>query len=89
MSERIGDGLLSGPEDLAYDAESGFLYASCADGWIRRVKVGEGEPTVEDWTQVGGRPLGLVLGSEGSLIVAESEKVNIYLFIFWHDFTFF
>lgn len=75
-SERVGDGLLLGPEDFAYDAESGFLYASCLDGWIRRVRVGGGEAIVEDWARVGGRPLGLVLGSDGNLIVAEAEKVS-------------
>ena len=36
-SERIGEGLLPGPDDLAYDAAGGWLYTGCADGWIRRV----------------------------------------------------
>ncbi|XP_073101403.1 protein STRICTOSIDINE SYNTHASE-LIKE 5 [Elaeis guineensis] len=73
-SERIGEGLLPGPEDLAYDAEKGYLYTGCSDGWIRRVGLEDGEPKVEDWAYVGGRPLGLALGPSGSLVVAESYK---------------
>lgn len=73
-SERIGEGLLLGPEDLAYDAEGGYLYATCYDGWIRRVGLKEKELKVEDWAYVGGRPLGLALRPDGSLVVAESYK---------------
>lgn len=81
-SERIGDGLLPGPEDFAYDAEAGVIYTGCSDGWIRRVKVGENdEPTVvEDWARVGGRPLGLALHSDGSLVVADADNVSSVAF---------
>lgn len=71
-SERIGEGRLPGPEDLAYDAAGGWLYTGCADGWIRRVSVLGGE--VEDWVYTGGRPLGVVLAGDGGLVVADADK---------------
>ncbi|KAE8776751.1 protein STRICTOSIDINE SYNTHASE-LIKE 6 [Hordeum vulgare] len=71
-SERIGEGLLPGPEDLAYDAAGGWLYTGCADGWVRRVSVPGGD--VEDWAYTGGRPLGVVLAGEGGIIVADADK---------------
>ncbi|KAK1695683.1 hypothetical protein QYE76_012380 [Lolium multiflorum] len=71
-SERIGEGRLPGPEDLAYDAAGGWLYTGCADGWIRRVSVPGGE--VEDWVYTGGRPLGVVLAGDGGLVVADADK---------------
>ncbi|MQM11730.1 hypothetical protein Taro_044636 [Colocasia esculenta] len=79
-SEAVGEGLLPGPEDLAYDAGSGFLYTGCDDGWIRRVKLPdpEGEPPsaaeVEEWVRVGGRPLGVAFGPGKQLLVAEAYK---------------
>ncbi|KAK9135741.1 hypothetical protein Syun_015071 [Stephania yunnanensis] len=76
-TERIGDGLVDGPEDFAYDAESGVVYTSCADGWIRRVKVGDSVvgPAVEKWVRVGGRPLGLALRPDKmAVLVAEAYK---------------
>ncbi|KAF5197871.1 Strictosidine synthase [Thalictrum thalictroides] len=76
VSERIGDGLLPGPEDLLYDSESKVIYTSCDDGWIRRVTVTESasEATVNNWVHVGGRPLGLAFGPDKEVIVAESYK---------------
>ncbi|KAL0913986.1 hypothetical protein M5K25_017481 [Dendrobium thyrsiflorum] len=81
--EQVGEGIL-GPEDLAYDEKEGVLYTGCNDGWIRKFGVGVAAPAgvgkVEDWVKVGGRPLGVALASDGSLIVAESNtgllKVN-------------
>ncbi|KAF8377718.1 hypothetical protein HHK36_031102 [Tetracentron sinense] len=75
-AEILGLGLLPGPEDLAYDAQSGVIYTGCADGWIKRVKVTESaaDATVENWVHVGGRPLGLVLGLDNQLLVADAEK---------------
>ncbi|KAK1304966.1 hypothetical protein QJS10_CPB11g02124 [Acorus calamus] len=62
-SERVADGLVHGPEDLAYDAGSGWLYASCSDGWIRRVGL-DGPMVVEDW-------------ASGLLKVTEDQKVDL------------
>eukprot|EP01018_Ginkgo_biloba_P026520 Gb_28924 [translate_table: standard] len=67
--EKIGEGLLPGPEDLAIDSKNGYLYTGCGDGWIKRVSVADGK--VENWTYVGGRPLGLVMGNHGELLVCE------------------
>eukprot|EP00268_Persea_americana_P036798 TRINITY_DN3632_c0_g1_i1.p1 TRINITY_DN3632_c0_g1~~TRINITY_DN3632_c0_g1_i1.p1 ORF type:complete len:411 (-),score=71.43 TRINITY_DN3632_c0_g1_i1:419-1585(-) len=76
VSERLGDGLLPGPEDLAYDADEGVIYTGCVDGWIKKVAVAgeEATVTVENWAYVGGRPLGVALGVDKQLIVAESHK---------------
>ncbi|TKV95156.1 hypothetical protein SEVIR_9G342900v4 [Setaria viridis] len=71
QSERVGEGRLPGPEDLAYDAAGGWLYTGCADGWVRRVSVPGGD--VEDWVRTGGRPLGVVLAADGGLIVADAD----------------
>ncbi|KAF9601785.1 hypothetical protein IFM89_022953 [Coptis chinensis] len=73
VTERIGDGLLSGPEDFTYDSESGVIYTSCSDGWIKRVTLKE-PVSVDNWTYVGGRPLGLAFGPDKDLIVAEADK---------------
>ncbi|KAI3980618.1 hypothetical protein MKX01_025183 [Papaver californicum] len=75
-SLRIGEGHLPGPEDLAYDSETGFIYTGCNDGWIRRLKLTDtgSDMKVEDWVYVGGRPLGIAFGPDKQLIVAESGK---------------
>ncbi|GJM91359.1 hypothetical protein PR202_ga07722 [Eleusine coracana subsp. coracana] len=70
-SERVGEGRLPGPEDLAYDAAGGWLYTGCADRWVRRVSVPGGD--VEDWARTGGRPLGVVLAADGGLVVADAD----------------
>jgi hypothetical protein len=70
----VGEGRLPGPEDLAYDGAGGWLYTGCADGWVRRVSVPGGD--IEDWVRTGGRPLGLVLASDGGLIVADANIVS-------------
>ncbi|XP_039133319.1 protein STRICTOSIDINE SYNTHASE-LIKE 5-like [Dioscorea cayenensis subsp. rotundata] len=74
VSERVGEGLLFGPEDLAYDADRGLLFTGCDDGWIKTVNLRDDDDDylkVENWTFVGGRPLGLALAKDGSLVVAE------------------
>lgn len=79
-SERIGEGELPGPEDMAYDAESGLIYTGCNDGWVKRVRVNDS--AVEEWVHTGGRPLGLVLGLHGEVVVADTEKVSFFFFSF-------
>ncbi|XP_072962638.1 protein STRICTOSIDINE SYNTHASE-LIKE 6-like [Typha angustifolia] len=77
-AERLGEGVLVGPEDLAYDGESGYLYTGCYDGWIRRVRLvgdeDDDELKVEDWVRVRGRPLGIAFAPDGSLIVADAYE---------------
>lgn len=75
-AEKIGNGELFAPEDIAYDAKSGVIYTGCADGWIKKVTVKESaaETVVEKWINTGGRPLGLVHGHHGELIIADAYK---------------
>lgn len=77
FTERIGEGLLSGPEDIAYDGDARVIYTSCDDGWIKRVTLptkSAADAKVESWVHVGGRPLGLAFTPDKELIVAESNK---------------
>ena len=74
-SERVGEGRLPAPEDLAYDGAGGWLYTGCADGWVRRVSVPGGD--VEDWARTGGRPLGVAIAADGGLVVADADIVGI------------
>ncbi|XP_037497315.1 protein STRICTOSIDINE SYNTHASE-LIKE 5 [Jatropha curcas] len=75
-SEFLGVGQLKAPEDIAYDSESGVIYTTCADGWIKRVAVNDSvsDSVVENWVNTGGRPLGLVLGKDNDVIVADAYK---------------
>lgn len=71
---KIGEGLLPGPEDLAFDAKTGLMYAACGDGWIKRITIThvlDGNYKVENWRYVGGRPLGIVMGNHGELLVCD------------------
>ncbi|XP_043700391.1 protein STRICTOSIDINE SYNTHASE-LIKE 6-like [Telopea speciosissima] len=82
-AERVGEGLLPGPEDLAYDSETGHIYTGCSDGWIKRLHVADSaeeketaktQVEVENWAFTGGRPLGLAFGPDKQLIVADAYK---------------
>ncbi|KAJ8625690.1 hypothetical protein MRB53_034220 [Persea americana] len=74
--ERLADGHVAGPEDLAYSANGHHLYTGCADGWIKRLKLSETveSVSVENWTYIGGRPIGLSIGADNQLIVADAFK---------------
>lgn len=79
-SEKIGEGKLTvGPEDIAYDPKTGVIYTGCEDGWINRVKLNDSaaDSAVEKWVNTGGRPLGLVHGAHGEVIVADAYKVTL------------
>eukprot|EP01018_Ginkgo_biloba_P016517 Gb_04243 [translate_table: standard] len=69
---KLGAGLLPGPEDLAVDVQ-GRLYTGCSDGWIKRISFikNSEDIKVENWTYVGGHPLGVALGLHGELLVCE------------------
>lgn len=79
-AEEIGKGNLFAPEDLAYEPKSGVIYTGCGDGWIKRVTVNESaaDILVENWINTGGRPLGLVHGHYGEVVVADAFKVVYY-----------
>lgn len=75
-SERVGEGKLTGPEDIAFDPKSRMIYVGCYNGWIKRVRINDS--AVEDWVNTGGRPLGLVLGQHDELVVADAERVSTF-----------
>jgi hypothetical protein len=85
-SELLGLKQLIGPEDIAYDSSSGVIYTSCADGWVKRVTINDSvaDTIVESWVNTGGRPLGLALGHDNEVIVADAFKVGDvnYSFVF-------
>lgn len=76
-SEFLGLGVLQGPEDLAYDAQSKVIYTGCEDGWVKRVTVNDSaaDSVIENWIYTGGRPLGIALGKK-EMIVADADKVS-------------
>lgn len=70
-TERIADGRLDGPEDVAVDG-AGRLYAGVADGRVLRLDPrADGEP--EPFARVPGRPLGLDFDAAETLWVAASQ----------------
>ncbi|KAE8693450.1 Protein STRICTOSIDINE SYNTHASE-LIKE 4 [Hibiscus syriacus] len=75
-AEYLGAGKLQGPEDFAYDSSSQVIYTGCGDGWIKRVWLNSSssETVVDDWVNTGGRPLGIALGLNNELIVADAFK---------------
>ncbi|KAL1566681.1 Strictosidine synthase [Salvia divinorum] len=75
-SERIGEGKLVAPEDIAYDPKTGLIYTGGEDGWISKVafKDSAAESVAEKWVNTGGRPLGIVHGVHGEVIVADAFK---------------
>ncbi|KAH9288930.1 hypothetical protein KI387_033047, partial [Taxus chinensis] len=75
-AEKIGFGLLPSAEDLTLDREKKSFFTGCEDGWIKRVWIDGkvGRHRVENWTFVGGRPLGAVLGLNEEIIVCELSQ---------------
>ncbi|PIN09897.1 putative alkaloid synthase/Surface mucin Hemomucin [Handroanthus impetiginosus] len=75
-SEKIGEGQLTAPEDIAYDPKTGEIYTGCLDGWVSRVRLNgsASEAVVEKWVNTGGRPLGIAHGVNGEVIVADANK---------------
>ncbi|KAL3621667.1 Strictosidine synthase [Castilleja foliolosa] len=77
-SEKIGNGQLSAPEDIAYDPRTGVICTGCQDGWVNRVIIpkrsGNGSVVVEKWVNTGGRPLGIAHGLHSEVIVADADK---------------
>lgn len=76
-AELLGVGKLEGPEDIAYDSRSDIIFTGSIDGWIKRVSrfnKSADDTVVENWVRTGGRPLGLVLGLNNEVIVADAYK---------------
>lgn len=68
--QRIADGSLSGPEAIAFDAQ-GRLYSGLEDGRVVSMRSDGSDCRVLGNT--GGRPLGLKVESEGSLLIADAK----------------
>lgn len=82
-AELLGVGEFEGPEDIAYDSRSDVIYTGSGDGWIKRVWLNHSATDththtqlvlVENWVRTGGRPLGVALGLNNELIVADAYK---------------
>lgn len=75
-SELLASGQLLGAEDFAFDSDSQVIYTGCADGWIKKVSVNHStaDIVVHNLVNTGGRPLGIALGLNRELIVADSDK---------------
>ncbi|XP_007046542.2 PREDICTED: protein STRICTOSIDINE SYNTHASE-LIKE 5 [Theobroma cacao] len=71
-AELVGAGKLQGPEDIAYDSKSRLIYTGCLDGWIKRVRLNDS--TVVNLVNTNGRPLGVALGHNDEIIVADAFK---------------
>ncbi|XP_022741144.1 protein STRICTOSIDINE SYNTHASE-LIKE 5-like [Durio zibethinus] len=71
-AEFVGAGELLGPEDIAYDSKSQLIYTGCQDGWIKRIRLNDSG--VEKLVNTRGRPLGVALGYNGEIIVADAYK---------------
>uniref|UniRef100_A0A7N0UWD3 Strictosidine synthase conserved region domain-containing protein n=1 Tax=Kalanchoe fedtschenkoi TaxID=63787 RepID=A0A7N0UWD3_KALFE len=71
--EKIGEGLLKDPEDVAVDESSGIIYTATRDGWIKRMHK---NGSWEDWV----RPtqdhtlLGITISLSGKLLVCDAVK---------------
>lgn len=84
-SEKVGYGVLKGPEDLLYDAHSKLIYTGCEDGWIKRVTLNDStaDSLVHNWIDTGGRPLGIAFANSDpdadriTMIVADAYKVSL------------
>ncbi|ERM96166.1 hypothetical protein AMTRI_Chr09g34270 [Amborella trichopoda] len=74
--ERVAEGLVMGPEDLAYDAQEGAVYVTTADGWVKKVEgvAYGGEIAVRNLSFTGGRPLGVALGPSKEVFVCDAYK---------------
>lgn len=80
-AERVGVAELKAPEDFAYDSDLGLVYTGDSDGWLKRVRLNDS--AVEKWAFTGGRPLGVALGHDGSVFVADADKVRHCKFLFY------
>lgn len=69
--ERLPLGGLTGPEDLALDRR-GRLYAATHEGKIVRMDPDGTRPTV--LADTGGRPLGVEVGADGTIYVADAYR---------------
>ena len=67
--QQIAVGNVNGPEAIAFD-DNGLMYTANEDGRI--IVLNSDGSNSQDFTQTGGRPLGLKFDSNGNLIVADA-----------------
>lgn len=70
--EKLGAGLILGPEDVVLAADGSTLLVTTRDGWVK--KVFPNNNSVLDWRYVGGYPCGLALGVDGEVLVADPVR---------------
>jgi hypothetical protein len=75
--EKLGEGGLEGPEDIAVAAD-GSVLATTRNGWVKKVWPGH-NARVDDWQYVGGYPCGLALGIHGEVLVCDPTQVGFML----------
>jgi sugar lactone lactonase YvrE len=68
--ERVGAGIATGPEATVVDA-SGRVYTGTVDGRILRR---DEDGSFRELARTGGRPLGMDLAADGSLVVADRDR---------------
>ena len=69
--ERLGEGILHGPEATAIDAQ-GRVYTGTRDGKVYRIDPATG--TISEAARTGGRPLGMAFDRAGTLYVCDGVK---------------
>lgn len=72
--EKLGEGMLSAPEDVYVDDAGGEVFTATRDGWVRRMQA---NGSWERWGLVGGRGLlGVAPSADGAMLVCDADKVN-------------
>ncbi|KAG9130524.1 hypothetical protein Leryth_025245 [Lithospermum erythrorhizon] len=70
--KKLGEGFLKKPEDVTVDENTGILYTSTRDGWVKRL---HRNGSLEDWKWVGSETmLGLSMSADGGVIVCDSQQ---------------
>uniref|UniRef100_J3MMX2 Strictosidine synthase conserved region domain-containing protein n=1 Tax=Oryza brachyantha TaxID=4533 RepID=J3MMX2_ORYBR len=67
--EKLGEGRLSGPEDVYVDA-AGEVYTATRDGWVQRMRA---NGSWERWG-FGPRLLGIAPSADGAMLVCDTDK---------------
>jgi hypothetical protein len=71
--EKLGEGMLSAPEDVYVDDASGEVFTATRDGWVRRMRA---NGSWERWGLVGGTGLlGVAPSADGAMLVCDADKV--------------
>uniref|UniRef100_A0A0E0I3K4 Strictosidine synthase conserved region domain-containing protein n=1 Tax=Oryza nivara TaxID=4536 RepID=A0A0E0I3K4_ORYNI len=70
--EKLGEGMLSAPEDVYVDDAGGEVFTATRDGWVRRMQA---NGSWERWGLVGGTGLlGVAPSADGAMLVCDADK---------------